>query len=142
MLTRVSVAAAIAFGLLVVVATAANPPFGGDDTGFVPPAKSAVLKCEAKASKAMVKLMSCIQKCHDKRAAGKLADDAAENSCEKTLAGKSCTAKFAGAIAKLTGCPPCISGATMASLATSLEAQLDGNNGNVYCASPSGAFVD
>ena len=90
----------------------------------------------------MAKLTTCILKCHDKRAAGKLADDTAEDSCEKTLAGKSCTAKFAAAIAKLSGCPTCISGATMATLASQIETQLDGNNGSVYCASPSGAFVD
>jgi hypothetical protein len=81
-------------------------------------------------------------KCHADRASGKLADDTAEHSCEKTLAGKSCTAKFAGSISKLKGCPPCISGTTMASLANTIETVLDADNSMVYCsASPSGAFV-
>jgi hypothetical protein len=141
MFRTVSVAAALLVGLLVASASA-QTPFGGDDTGFVPPPKSATAKCESKASKAASKLIACILKCHDKRAAGKLADDTAEDACEKTLAGKSCTAKFAGSIAKLSGCPPCISGTTMANLAATAEAVLDANNGMVYCsASPSGAFL-
>jgi hypothetical protein len=84
-----------------------------------------------------VKLIACIAKCHDSRAAGKLADDTAEDACEKSLTtGKSCTAKFAGTIAKLKGCPPCINGTTMASLASAVEALLDANNGTIYCAGP------
>jgi len=131
-------------GLLVMTASAANPPFGGDDTGFVPPPKSDVAKCESKASKAASKLIACILKCHDSRAAGKLADDAAENECEGGLTtGKSCKAVFATAIAKLKACPPCINATTMATLADTAESVLDASNGMVYCAaSPSGAFVE
>jgi hypothetical protein len=110
-----------------------RPPFGGDDTGFVPPAKSATAKCETGASKVAAKLAVCIAKCHDRRAAGKLIDDTAEDACEKGLAGKSCAASFAVAIAKLKGCPACISGTTMATLAMTTEAVLDANNGSVYC---------
>jgi hypothetical protein len=128
---------------LVAAGIAANPPFGGDDTGFVPPPKSDVAKCETKASKAAAKLVACIFKCHDSRASGKLADDTAEDACEKGLTGKkpSCAAAFANSIAKLKGCPPCINGSAMASLASAAEAILDADNGMVYCASPSGAFV-
>jgi hypothetical protein len=143
MVRTVSIFSALAVGLLWVATAGAQTPFGGDDTGFIPPPKSATAKCESKASKAVVKLISCIAKCHDSTAAGKIVGDDAENMCEKTLALKSCTAKFAASIAKLTGCPPCISGATMASLAGLVETLLDGNNGMVYCsASPSGAFVE
>jgi len=138
-----SAAAAISVGLLVMAAGAANPPFGGDDTGFVPAPKSDTAKCELKASKATGKLVACIIKCHESRASGKLADDTAEDECEKSLTtGKSCTAKFAASIAKLKGCPACINGTTMASLANLAESVLDANNGMVFCAaSPSGAFV-
>jgi hypothetical protein len=80
-------------------------------------------------------------KCHASRASGKLADDNAEDSCEKTLVGKSCTALFAASIAKLSGCPSCINGTTMGNVAGLTEAVLDGNNSTIYCASPSGAFV-
>jgi hypothetical protein len=118
-------------------------PFGGDDTGFVPPAKTATAKCEAGAAKAEAKLEGCIGKCHASRFAGKLADDTAEDACEKTLAGKSCFAKFTLAISKLAGCPPCINGTTMASLANLTEVLIDANNSTIYCAtSPSGAFIE
>ena len=72
---------------------------------------------------------------------GKLADDTAEDSCEKTLAGKSCFAKFTLAISKLAGCPTCINGTTMGNLAGLTETLIDNLNNLVYCASPSGAFV-
>jgi hypothetical protein len=90
-----SVPAALVVGLCVASARA-QTPFGGDDTGFIPPAKSPTAKCEAGAAKAAGKLIACIDKCHASRASGKLADDTAEDSCEKTPAGKSCTARFAG----------------------------------------------
>ena len=130
--------AALSVGLWMAPARAGTP-FGGDDTGFIPPAANA--KCEAGAAKAAGKLVACIMKCHASRASGKLADDTAEDSCEKTLAGKSCTAKFAASIAKLSGCPSCINGTTMGGLAAFAESILDASNGMVYCASPSGAFV-
>ena len=138
MFRSVSVVAALSVGLWVASARAATP-FGGDDTGFVPPPAAA--KCEAGAAKATGKLVACIMNCHASRASGKLADDTAEDSCEKTLVGKSCVAKFAGSIAKLSGCPSCINGTTMGNLANLTEGLLDLNNGTVYCASPSGAFV-
>ena len=127
-----SVVAALVVGLCVVSARA-QTPFGGDDTGFILPAKSPSAKCEAGAAKAEGKLIACIDKCHASRASGKLADDTAEDSCEKTLAGKSCAAKFTASIAKLSGCPSCINGTTMANLAGLIESTLDGNNSAIYC---------
>ena len=118
---------------IVYCDTSSGTPFGGDDTGDVPPAKSASAKCEAGAAKAEGKLIACIDKCHASRARGKLADDTAEDSCEKTLVGKSCAAKFTGSIAKLSGCPACINGTTMANLAGLTETVLDGNNAAIYC---------
>ena len=131
MLRSVSVVAALSVGLLWVGTARAQTPFGGDDTGFLPPAADA--KCEAGAGKAADKLIACIFKCHASRASGKLADDTAEDACEKTLAGKSCAAKFTASIAKLSGCPACINGTTMANLAGTTETLLDGNNATIYC---------
>jgi hypothetical protein len=124
---------------LVYCDTSSGTPFGGDDTGgFIPAPASA--KCEAGAAKATGKLVACIDKCHALRASGILADETAEEACENG-SGTSCTASFSAAIAKLKGCPACINGTTMASLAAAGESLIDGNNGAVYCASPSGAFV-
>src|SRR6516225_4069733 len=136
--SAVAILASLSVGLLWVGTARAQTPFGGDDTGFVPPAANA--KCEAGAGKAVDKLIACIMKCHASRASGKLADDTAEDSCEKTLVGKSCTAKFAASIAKLSGCPACINGTTMGNLAGLTETVLDGNNSAVYCDSSSGTF--
>ena len=113
---------------------APNPPFGGDDTGFVPPAKSATAKCESKVSKAAAKLVACIFKCHDGQASGKLEDATHEEECETTDDSKSCRAKFVAAVGKLTSCPTCINGTTMAGLEATAEAALDSSNGMVYCA--------
>ena len=99
MFRTVSVLAALVVGLWVASARA-QTPFGGDDTGLIPPPKSPIAKCEAGAAKAEGKLIKCILKCHADRASGKLADNTAEESCEKSLTtGKSCTALFAASIA-------------------------------------------
>jgi hypothetical protein len=127
-----------------VASARAQTPFGGDDTGLIPPPKSPIAKCEAGAAKAEGKLIACILKCHASRASGKLADDTAEDACEKTLAGTSCVAKFTLAISKLSGCPACINGTTMANLAGTTESLLDGNNAAIYCGTttiPCGAIV-
>jgi len=119
-------------------------PFGGDDTGFIPVAKSPTAKCEASVAKAVSKAVGCVIKCHASRASGKLADDTAEDTCEKNNAGKSCLEKFTAAVTKAQagdssgGCN-CINGAT---LAGTIESQLDVNTALVYCGSPSGAFLD
>jgi hypothetical protein len=144
MFRATTAAAVLSVGLMAATATAANPPFGGDDTGFIPVPKSDIAKCEAKTSKAVSKLISCIIKCHDSRASGKLADDTAEDMCEAGLSSPkpTCKAAFAAAIAKLTGCPACINKTSMETLANTVETLLDANNGSVYCAtSPSGAFL-
>src|SRR5262249_55064874 len=129
--SAVAVLALLSVGLLWAGGARAQTPFGGDDTGFVPPAANA--KCEAGAAKAVDKLIACILKCHASRASGKLADDTAEDSCEKTLVGKSCTAKFAASISKLKGCDPSIDVTTMANHAGMTESLLDGNNSTIYC---------
>jgi hypothetical protein len=132
--------------LLTAGAALAGTPFGGDDGGFLAPggAKGAVGKCEAGIAKSVTKAIDCIAKCHASRFSGKLADDTAEDSCEKANDGKSCLAKYFSATTKTLGkggCASC-SASNVPVIATTAETALDGNNGLVYCASPSGAFVD
>jgi hypothetical protein len=123
--------------------TTSGTPFGGDDTGDIPVAKSATAKCEDGVNKLVGKAVACIIGCHKKRADGKLADDTAEDACEKNLGGKSCLEKFLAGVTKaqnkVPGACSCIDGA---SLASTIETTLDAGNGLTYCASPSGAFVD
>lgn len=118
--------------------TTSGTPFGGDDTGDLPPPKSAIAKCEDTVNKLVGKAVACVIKCHASRASGKLTDDTAEDACETSNAGKSCLEKFTASVGKLTGCPSCINAA---SLANTIETTLDTSNSLTYCASPSGAFL-
>jgi len=124
--------------------TTSGTPFGGDDSGDLPVAKSLTAKCEDGVNKLVGKAVACVTKCHISRASGKLADDTAEDACEKNNAGKSCLEKFTAGVTKAQskdtsgGCN-CINGAT---LAGTIESVLDGGNGLTWCGSPSGAFVE
>jgi hypothetical protein len=127
--------------------TTSGTPFGGDDTGDLPVAKSLTAKCEDGVNKLVGKAVACVIKCHNDRASGKLADDTAENACETTnnpTTGKACLDKFQAGVTKAQskdtsgGCG-CINGAT---LAATIEGVLDGGNNLTWCASPSGAFVE
>ena len=93
---------AIAAGFAVVLAAGysfAGTPFGGDDTGFVPPVspKSDTAKCEIKVARNVRKAIDCIIKCHIDRAALKTTDDTGEVNCETADVKKSCFAKYAKA---------------------------------------------
>ena len=136
--------AVVAVGGLAIGAAFASTPFGGDDTGFVPPdsPKGPVTKCEVAAATNVSKLVACIIKCHESRATGKLADQTAEEACEQTDPKKSCLAKYQkteASINKKGGCPPCLDQDANAANAMAI---LDGDNGQNFCASPSGAFLD
>ncbi len=111
---------------------AGSTPFGGDDTGNVPPDK-ATGKCEDGVAKGAGKLAAAIIGCHIKRADGKLADDTAEDACE-TAANTKFTTKT-----KTTGCGGCTN---LGNIATTVETQADAGNQLAYCASPSGAFLN
>ena len=111
----------------------AGMPFGGDDTGNIPSdaPKGPITKCENGVNKAVGKLVVAIAKCHASRATGKLADDTAENACEGAALTKFGTTKTAG-------CDPCTN---LGTLGTFVETTVDGANNLIYCASPSGAFL-
>src|ERR1051325_3437059 len=133
--------------LTILLATAlsaglarAATPFGGDDTGFVPPDK-ATLACENSVAKAASKYGACVVKCHISRAGGKLADDAAEDACETANGGKGCGDKFGAAIAKIAAkCPGSCAPANGASLRSFVENVFDGVNGGPYCDSTGTPF--
>jgi hypothetical protein len=126
-MTRVAVAVATAIGALAASwALASNPPWGGDDTGFLPTPKSALEKCETRIAKANAKLVSAIVKCHGSRITGKLASDAAEDTCESTAIGK-----FTGKT-KTTGCAPCTN---LGNIAAAIEVSADSAVGAVLCGS-------
>jgi hypothetical protein len=141
------IAIAVAFAVVVAAGYAmAGTPFGGDDTGYVPPGtpSSDIAKCEDKVANNAKNATGCIIKCHRDRAKLKLADDTAEDNCEAGDPKKSCFAKYhktADGILKKP-CPSCLNGTGQIALFNNVELLVDNTNGQVYCASPSGAFVD
>jgi hypothetical protein len=79
---------------------------------------------------------------NDSRAAGEIANDTDEEGCE-TFAIGGCGDKFAKSIFKAQskgGCPVCLQ--DFGGIRNATADLLDANTGAVYCASPSGAFVD
>jgi hypothetical protein len=117
-----------------VYCSSAGGAFSGDDTGTIPSdaPKGPISKCENKVGKAVGKLVGGIAKCHSGRASGKFADDTAEDACEGTALGKFNATST-------TGCAPCTN---LATLGAFVESTVDGANALVYCASPSGAFLN
>jgi hypothetical protein len=123
---------AVLVGSMLVFGTAwgaPGDPFGGDDTGFVPP-DTATQKCEAKISKATAKFTKCVGKCHISLAKEKYTPGA-EEGCEAI-----CEGKFDIAVGKVTNagppaCPPgCMSTSSIRNI---WKGTFDGNNGQIYC---------
>ncbi|HEY8517503.1 MAG TPA: hypothetical protein VIS07_18490 [Candidatus Binatia bacterium] len=142
----VSTTAALAVALSASVALAGTyvtgplpPEFGG---GFIPP-NPAVLKNVQKASKEGAKLAASVEKCYAKGAAnyskGKATGvDTCLNDPSKGVLPKF-VAKINSIAAKAPGLPPCHDYAADGTLIATL---VKGFNAQVYCQSPSGAFVD
>jgi hypothetical protein len=108
-----------------IFCTSGGTPFGGDDTGNIPPdAPSGPLtRCANRVAKAAANLVKRIVKCHIGRARGKFPTDAAEDGCEQTA-----ISKFT--MTDITGCDPCV---TLTALASFVETTVDAWNGLVYC---------
>jgi len=108
----VAVGAAIGVG-----AARAGTPFGGDDTGFVPPDK-ATLKCESSVAKNAAKLTLAVSLCHIKAA-------------DAGVKGKT----FDEEDAKLT-CPMCVDSKA---IGDNVQSMLDtAANAGIYCDNTSG----
>jgi hypothetical protein len=142
---KLAIAAALA-AVVVSGGVARATPFGGDDAGFLPSGgtKLAPGKCQVSASKLAAKLVACIFKCHDSRASQKLSS-ASEEICEHGPSAKGTTAcreKYNSGISKLIVKCPLPGCVNTAGVGDTAEAVLDANTALVYCASPSGAFLN
>ena len=105
----------------------AGTPFGGDDTGFIPPAAN--YKCEAGFAKNAAKAAAAVIKCHIKAAgAAFAAKPFDEEGCEAAA-----VAKAAASNLKLTGCPTCLNTAAQAAIIGSAVGALDSSNGVFFC---------
>jgi hypothetical protein len=122
---------AMSFALGLARIAVAGTPFGGDESGFVPPDEIAY-KCGRHVTTALAKLERSITSCNRKTAnAGLRGTPTDDEPCEGAA-----KAKFDATITKLlatTACFPCLAAAT-AGLADAVEAELDAGNGAFYCA--------
>src|SRR5262249_46282209 len=84
------------------VAAGRGDPFGGDDSGCVPPGFNNG-ECEDGVAKAMAKYAQAVIKCHKRTAHLGFGGDADE-FCESLPSGKGAKEKYDAAIAKLSGC--------------------------------------
>src|SRR5262249_19215828 len=124
-------------GVLAARWAGAGTPFGGDDTGFLPPTKD-VARCENTVLKSHGKTIACVLGCHKKRANG-VVDQAGEDACERTgPAASSCKGKYdvaTGSGSKIDAlCPPCLDATMRGNFFGAIETALDALNKNVYCA--------
>jgi hypothetical protein len=132
-------AAAFADGLAGPVYCAGTVPF--DETGgFVPPDRD-TLRCVRLVAHSVSSLLKGFRKCHFH--AARLAfrgEPFDEEACEQRS-----TAKFARRRDKLVlkgACPACLDAAGQDAIADQVETYAEDVNGAIYCASPSGAFLD
>jgi hypothetical protein len=130
--------------------TAIDP--SGDDTGTFNPADSTGFKAMVAAGTCVSKLVATWQKCHATFAKNVLknkVDPADPGNTDEVCEGdgnnsnpKSAIAAFNACMQKLQakGLPSCVS-SNIPTIVSITKSQLDGTNFLVYCASPSGAFV-
>jgi hypothetical protein len=119
----------IALSAAFFATNAFSTPFGGDDTGFVPPDKLAYY-CESKATAANAKLRAAITLCHIDLAAQRLkGSNATDDGCETAA-----KAKFNNTLSKLFAnpCPSCLVTNT-SGMADAVETEMDGANGDFFC---------
>jgi hypothetical protein len=102
--------------------------------GYMPPDAPGgpIAKCDERVAKGVAKLVGGIVKCHVGRAGGKRTTNAAEEACEEKA-----QTKFGET--DMAGCAGCTD---LGPIGDFVRAQLDGSNDLLYCASPSGAFID
>src|SRR5262249_6762702 len=107
----------------------ANPPLGGDDSGFVP-SGTAIARCQDRAAKNVARLGICLTKCHVTLAGSRFdAQTSDDEFCEA-----SCVVKYqekAVAILLRNECPVCLD---QTGFGSALGAFLDEQNDLFYCA--------
>src|SRR5262245_51048070 len=121
MTRRLAIAALVAWALAAGTARA-QTPFGGDETGFIPP-DDANTKYEVKVGKNLAKYQKCHLKCHEKRAKQKL-DEVGEENCEGT-----CKTKYDTSNTKLTAPALAMACLSTDSVRATWHGTLDAQNG-------------
>ena len=120
---------------LPVVAAVAGGPFGGDDSGFVPPDRS-VAKCEQQVARSLVSFDRCTLICNVQAAKAAFKGRPVRlQACTQTGA-RSCRGRYDRASARMaqTGrCPACLSPSAQGLLADRAATRLEGTTGAIHC---------
>jgi hypothetical protein len=127
-------------------------PGDTDDTGCVDPTDKAGSTAAQGAGKCVAKMVATWIKCHGTFAKNVLknkVDPADPNNTDEICEGDGDTSNPKGAVEAFNAClaklqpkglPPCVM-ANVPAILNATKTNLDGANGLLYCASPSGAFV-
>ena len=128
----------LAAPLVYCDAASGRPLADGDDGGFVPPSRAAA-KCQNLVTRQIALLAERLVGCHKKLAAAALEsgvpDQAAEDACEAAA-----LAKYTGVVGRPSHCPTCLI-PVLGALGAGIVGSVNVNGGDVYCASPGGAFL-
>ena len=115
---------------------AGSTPLDGDDAGLVPPNKS-IGACEAGVTHNLGELYAAVGKCLVRDVGAKIKGRSFDvQSCQTIAVGH-----FDVANRKLSQCPLCLT-EVLPTLGVATAAGVSALNPQIYCASPSGAFVE
>src|SRR6266404_250670 len=129
---------------LPVVAAVAGGPFGGDDSGYVPPNRS-VAKCEQQVARSLASFDRCALTCNVRAAKAAFKGRPIDlPACTQTGA-RSCRGRYDRASARMaqTGrCPACLSSPAQSLLADRAAARVEQSAGAIHCrAAPDAAAL-
>src|SRR5437867_6564299 len=129
---------------LPLVAAVAGGPFGGDDSGYVPPNRS-VAKCEQQVARSLASFDRCALTCNDRAAKAAFKGRPIDlPACTQTGA-RSCRGRYDRASARMaqTGrCPACLSPAAQGLLADGAAARFEQAAAAIHCrAAPDAAAL-
>src|SRR3989442_3193551 len=129
---------------LPLVAAVAGGPFGGDDSGYVPPNRS-VAKCEQQVARSLASFDRCTLTCNVRAAKAAFKGRPIDlPACTQTGA-RSCRGRYDRASARMaqTGrCPACLSSPAQSLLADRAAARVEQSAGAIHCrAAPDAAAL-
>ena len=121
----------------LVACEGSRPWPGSDDANAKIPSTKAILKCELGVGRAALKLSAAHDECQIKQATSRFANT--EPPFDEDACHTAAENNYDGAVGKLRGCPSCLDPAAVKPLIRMFG---DGDNGGIYCASTSGAFLE
>src|SRR6059036_2106113 len=129
---------------LPVVAAVAGGPFGGDDSGYLPPNRS-VAKCEAQVARSLASFDRCALTCNVRAAKAAYKGRPIHVPACTQAGARSCRGRYERASARTARsgrCPACLSPPAQGLLADSAAARLEQTAGAIHCrAAPDAAAL-